>query len=133
MDSIRIENRPQKMPRPTSLNKGHPGSACKRVACGSQMAWNGCAVVRTPFRAGAKANRGPRVRNLFASSQGVTHDMLRALITGAIAPHFIRVLAFRASQLQATSGPLGRPLGDMGLEMLPLRVKKEKVFFGARE
>jgi hypothetical protein len=30
-----------------------------RIAC-SQMAWKGCAVVRTNFRAGAKANRSLR-------------------------------------------------------------------------
>jgi hypothetical protein len=35
-----------------------PGT-CIRIA-GSQMAWNGCAAVRTHLRAGAKANRSLR-------------------------------------------------------------------------
>lgn len=35
-------------------------------------------------------------RSLFAGPQRVTHGMLRALISRAVAPHLIRVLAFQA-------------------------------------
>ena len=48
----------------------------------------------------AQSKSLPIGRNLFAGSQVVTHGMLRAGTSGAIAPHFVPVLAYRASRFK---------------------------------
>jgi hypothetical protein len=79
----------------------------------------------------AQKQIAPYGRNLFAGSQVVTHGMLRAGTTVAIAPHCVPVLAFRASRSKPLRAWPGRwatwasGIGPAGQDL--------KVFFGGEK
>ena len=88
---------PRKWRGKPAYNKGQPRAAGMLRIAAPKWLGTGARPFALTFEL-AQKQIAPYGHNLFAGSQVVTQGMLRAGTSGAIAPHCVPVLAYRASR-----------------------------------